>query len=194
MLYVLSFLTIVVAAFFSLRTSNSRETKLELSATIPRSAGSVFAVIGAVERAPVWCRRPYWLPNPMRISVMAPWGERSSARKRKTGIGPRGPEEIWIRHLKNREFGYRSIRRHDLSYESIFRLSPEDGKCRLTWEVRYRVHRLPDLMSQAAIAAAARASMENSLKLIQRLVLSCPDSVRARDLIHEARRDQISAA
>jgi hypothetical protein len=118
MLYVLSLLTIVVAAFFSLRTSNSRETKLELSATIPRSAGSVFAVIGEVERVPVWCRQPYWLPNPMRISVMAPWGERSSARKRKTGSGPRGPEEIWIRHLKNREFGYRSIRRHDLSYES----------------------------------------------------------------------------
>jgi hypothetical protein len=194
MLYVLSLLTIAVVAFFALRTSNSRETRLVLSATIPRPDGSVFAVIGAVERAPVWYRQPCWLPGPLRISIMTPWGELSPTGKRKTGSRPNGPEEIWIRHLKNREFGYRSIRRRDLSYESTFRLSQEDGKCRLTWEVRYQVHRLPDIISQAAIATAARASMANSFKLIQRLALSSPDAVRARDLIYEARRDQISAA
>jgi hypothetical protein len=194
MIYVLSFLTAVVAVFVSLRTSNSRETRLVLSATIPRSVSSVFAVIGAAERAPVWCRQPDWLPNPLRISVMTPWGARPSVQGKKNGGGFKGPEEIWIRHLNDREFGYRSIRHRDLSYESVFHLFPEDGKCRLTWEVCYQVHRLPDIIRQARIAAAARASMEVSLKMIQRLALSSPDSVPAHDLIYQARRDQVSAA
>lgn len=194
MIYVLSLLTIFAATIFSLRTSNSRETRLVLSKTIHRPASSVFELIGAVERAPVWRRRPYWLPGPLRISTMSRWGERGSADQHRAGGAHGRPEEIWIRHLQNREFGYRSVRRRDLSYESTFRLSPGEGKCQLTWEIRYRVHRLPDIIGQTAIAAAARQSMESSLEYIQRLALSYPESVCSRDGIYEARRGQIPAA
>jgi hypothetical protein len=194
MIYVLSMVTLIVAAVLSLRTTHSRETRLVLSTTIARPASVVFSVIGAMERAPVWRRRPVWLPSPLRITLMTPWGEFAQAKTRKSGIGPKGPEEIWVRHLKNREFGYRSVRRHDLSFESTFRLAPEEGKCLLTWEIRYRVHRLPDILGKSAIEAGARASMANSLELIQRFALGYPDTVSTRDLIYEARRDQISAA
>lgn len=125
---------------------------------------------------------------------MTPWGEFAQARTRKSGTRPKGPEKIWVRHLKNREFGYRSVRRHDLSFESTFRLAPEEGKCLLTWQIRYQVHRLPDILGKSAIEADARASMANSLALIQRLALGYPDTVSTRDLMYQPRRDQISAA
>ena len=63
----------------------------------------------------------------------------------------------------------------------------------LTWEIRFRAHRLPDILGRQAIEANARASMTKTLALIQRLALSYTGKA-TRDLIYEARRDQISAA
>jgi hypothetical protein len=194
MIYLFSLLTIVAATFVSLRTSNSRETRLILSTTIHRPASSVFELVGAVDQVPVWRRRPCWLPGPLRISTMSGWGERVSGNRRSTGAALRNPEEIWIRHLPNREFGYRSVRHRDISYESIFHLSSGDGKCLLTWEIHYQLHRLRDIIGHAAIAAAARESMESSLDHIRRLALSHPETVHAHDGLYEARRGQIPAA
>jgi hypothetical protein len=194
MIYLVPLLTIIAAGLFSLRSAHSKETRLVLTTTIHRPASFVFEVIGAVERSPVWRRRPQWLPGPLRISNMSRWGEHTPAEQRASGRTRQGLEEIWIRHVQNREFGYRSIRRRDLSYESTFQLSPGDGKCQLTWEIRYRVHRLPDILSQTAIAAAARKSMASSLEYIRRMALIVPDSVCDRHAIYEDRRGQIPAA
>ena len=194
MIYVLSMVTLVVAAVLSLRNSHSRETRLVLSTTIARPASVVFSVIGAMGGTPAWRRGPLWLPSALRITLMSPRGEFTQARKQKSGTLPKGQEEIWIRHLKNRELGYRSVRRHDLSFASTFRLAPEEGNCLLTWEVRYRVYRLPDILGRSAIEARARASMSSALAMIQRLALGYPLPVSTRDRIYEARRNQISAA
>lgn len=194
MMYVLSLLTVVAVGFLSLRGSHSKEIRLVLSTIIHRPASLVFEVIGTVERAPVWSRQPAWLPGPLRISIMSRWGDHTPTHQRAAGGTLKGPEEIWNRHMPDHEFAYRSVRRRDLSYESTFRLSPDDGKCRLTWEIRCRVYRLPDIVGRAAIAAAARESMANSLDYIRRLVLSGPESVRADTRIYEARRGHIPAA
>jgi hypothetical protein len=172
MIYALPFLIFGLATFFSLRTSYSREARLVLSTIIHRPASCVFDVIGDVERAPVWHRRPYWLPGPLRVSTLACWGDLAPARRHAAGNGRRAPDEISIRCLEGREFAYRSICRRDLSYESSFRLSPDGGKCLLTWEIRYQVHRLPDIISRATITAAARMSMVNSLEYIRRFANS----------------------
>ncbi len=194
MIYVLSMVALIVAAFLSLRATHTKETKLVLSTTIARPAAVVYPLIGKEERVPIWRRSPFWLPSPLRITLMSAWGELTQARTRKTGLHHTGTEEICVRHLKNREFGYRSVRRHDLSFESTFRLTPGEGECLLTWEIRYRVCRLPDILGKPAIEAGARASMSISLALIERLALGYPATVSTRELIHEARRDQISAA
>jgi hypothetical protein len=194
MIVTVSFLVIVAGAFLSLRTTNSREVRFALSAIIPRSAASIYEIISANEMAPVWRRQPCWLPNPLRMSTMIPWGCSFGAGNRGAGSHPRGPEEIRVRHMKNREFSYLSIRPHDLSCASTFRLVPEEGKCRLTWEVHFKVRRWSDIVSQPAIAAAARDSMQESFRMIQHLLLSRPDSIRSRELIFEARRDQAPAA
>jgi hypothetical protein len=172
MIYVLPFLIFGLAAFFSLRTSHSREARLVLSTIIQRPASCVFDVIGDVERVPVWHRRPCWLPGPLRVSTLACWGDPTPAHRHAAGNGRKAPDEIRIRCLEGREFAYRSMRRRDLNYESSFRLSPDGGKCLLTWEIRYQVHRLPDVMSRATIAAAARMSMANSLEHIRRFTNS----------------------
>jgi hypothetical protein len=113
--------------------------------------------------------------------------------RRPCGARLTGSEEIRIRHLKNREFAYLSIR-PNLVYESTFRLVPGDGKCHLTWEVRYSVHRLPDILHQSRIAATARAQMSESLDYIQRIVLASASPRRCRSRIFVARRDQVPAA
>ncbi len=194
MIYLLSMATLIVAAAVSFRSTQSRERILMLSTTISRPASVVFSLIGAAERAPVWRRGPTWLPSPLRITRLVPWGESAAGRKRYPGIRLTGPEEILVRHLKDREFGYRSVRRHDFSFESTFRLAPEEGKCLLTWEIRYRAYRLPDVLGTLAIEAGAKKSMQNSLALIQRLSLGLPATASARDSIYEACRDQVSAA
>ncbi len=194
MIYVMSMATLIAVAVVSLRTAHAKEKRLSLSTTIARPAGVVFAVIDAMERAPTWRRSPFWLPSFLRITLMKPWGEFAQSRTRKSGFYLKGPEEIWVRHLKNREIGYRSVRRHDLSFESTFRIAPDDGKCVLTWEIRYRVCRLSDILGKSAIEAGTRRSMADSLAWIQRLALSYTGTASIRDLKYEARRNQVSAA
>jgi len=143
MIYWMSFLSMVAAAFVSLRSYKPRETRLVLSKTIPRPAESVFQVIKAVEQAPVWRRHPAWLPDFLRVSRMSGWGGHGPYQKKVSSVRLHGPEEIAIHSLNNCEFGYQSIRPHDLRYASRFRLTPQGDKCHLTWEVRFQVHRLP---------------------------------------------------
>jgi hypothetical protein len=193
MIYLLSLLTIAVVAIASARTTHGRCTKVVLTATIPRPASSIFAVISATERAPVWRRHPVWLPHPLRIATLIPCGDRPHP-KRVSRHGLQGPEEIFVRQVKNREFGYRSLRRHDLSYESTFLLSPGEGKCRVTWEVQIRTHRLADILAQRFILAATQASMAHSLQWIQHVVLSRTDMAHSPGRIFAAPQDQIPAA
>jgi hypothetical protein len=194
MMGALSLLILFIAAAWSVRSAKSKETRFVLSTIIPRPVDVVFNVVSSREGSPAWRRKPLWLPSPMRVTFMASGGEHAKGAAPGTAGRLEGHEEIWIRHLKNREFGYKSVRRNDLSYESTFRLMPEDGKCLLIWEVRYRVRRLPDLLGKPLLDAAARAGMAGSLEWIRRLALSSPESSRARSLIYEARRDQVPAA
>lgn len=194
MIYLLSIATLIFAAAVVRRTTHAKERTLVLSTTIARPAGLVFSLIGAAKRAPVWRRGPGWLPSPLRLTRLIPWGESSAGGNRKSGIRLDGLEEVRIRHLEDREFGYQSIRPHDLSFESTFRLAPREGECLLTWELSYRVHRLPDILGMSVIETGARKSMEISLALIRRLALGCPGIAPARDAVSEARGDQVSAA
>lgn len=192
MVFLLSFLIVAAAVLLRLNAAR-RDIRVVISATIPRSLSSVYDVISAVEMAPEWHRRPIWLPEPLRLARMVPWGSAAHGN-RCAGSLPRGSEEISIRHIKNREFSYASTRLRDLSYESIFRLVPDQGRCRLTWEVRANIRRVPDIVGRHAIASALQSSMKESFRMVQHLVLSRPEPIRSRDLIYEARRGQIPAA
>lgn len=192
MIYVLPFLIFGVAAFFSLRTSYSREARLVLSTVVHRPASCVFDVISDVERAPVWHRRPYWLPGPLRVSTLACWGDLAPARRRAAGDRRKAPDEISIRCLEGREFAYRSICCRGISYESNFRLSPDGGRCLVTWEVRYQVHRVADVIGRAAIRSAAHMSMASSLEYIRHFANS-REPVSGHDAACES-SDQLPAA
>ncbi len=194
MMGALSFLTVAVAAAWSVHSAKSRETRVVLSTIIPRPVDVVFKVVSSQAGSPVWRRRPFWLPPPMRFTLMTASEKHRYDTGWSKGCKLQGPEEIRIRDLKNREFGYQSVRRNDFSYESIFRFVPEDGKCLLVWEVRYQAHRLPDLLGRPLLDAAVRNGMAGSLEWIRRLALSTPESSRVRSLIFAARRDQIPAA
>jgi hypothetical protein len=194
MMGALSLLTGAVFAAWSVRSATPRETNLVLSTVIARPVDVVFDVVSSRAGLPAWRRKPLWLPPALRLTLMTPGGEHSRGAASEKGSRLEGSEEIWIRHLKNREFGYKSVRRNDLSYESTFHFMPEDGKCLLVWEVSYRVRRLPDLLGRPLLDAAARAGMAGLLEWIRRLALSNPESSRVRSLIYEARRDQVPAA
>jgi hypothetical protein len=125
---------------------------------------------------------------------MAGWGEPVPAVQRASSLDHRVPEEIHVRSLQNREFGYCSIRRRDLIYESTFRLSDEDGKCLLIWEIRYQLFRLPDLVTRNIIAAGVHRNMLKSLGTIRRLALTHPVAVYPRKELFEARRGHVPAA
>ena len=194
MIYWMSFLSMVAAAFVSLRSYKPRETRLVLSKTIPRPAESVFQVIKAVEQAPVWRRHPAWLPDFLRVSRMSGWGGHGPYQKKVSSVRLHGPEEIAIHSLNNCEFGYQSIRPHDLRYASRFRLTPQGDKCHLTGEVRFQVHRLPDVLSLSRIAAEARADMAYSMDYIHRIAVTTHDSTQKRGRIFMTRRDHAPAA
>lgn len=194
MIYALSLLVLLAAAIISLRILHPRETRMVLSAIIDLPASTVFEVIGDVNKLPSWGRHPHWLPRPLRISTMSRWGEHIPLEQRSACGRHSAPEEIRIRCLHNQELGYQSLRRRELSFESTFRLTPNSGKCQLTWEVRYQTHRLPDILGGKTIAHAARASMASSLEYIQRLALHRPDSVYAGNGMYETHRDHIPAA
>jgi hypothetical protein len=147
MIYWMSFFSVVAAAFVSLRGYKPRETRLVLSKVIPRPVESVFQVIKAVEQAPVWRRHPAWLPDFLRVSRMSGWGGHRPYRKKTSDVRLHGPEEIAIHSLNDREFGYQSSRPRDLRYASRFRLKAQGERCHLTWEVRFQVRRLPDVLS-----------------------------------------------
>ncbi len=190
---VLLLLTVIVAAIWSLHSVRSRETRLVQSVIIPSPVEAVFGVISSRERLPEWYRKPCWLPPPMRVTLPKPigYGQPASAKPaRKID----GPEEIRIRHMNNREFAYKSVRSRDLSYESTFRVVPEESGCLLIWELRYRICRLPDLLGRPLIDAAVRAGMRGSLDSICRLALISTESARPRSRILEARRDHVPAA
>jgi len=194
MIYALSLLGLFAAAMFGLRIVHPRETRMVLSAVIDLPASTVFEVIGDLNRLPSWGRHPHWLPRPLRISTMSRWGEHVPMEQRPACGHHSAPEEIRIRCLQNRELGYQSLRHRAVDFESTFRLTPDSGKCQLTWEVRYQTHRLPDILGGRRIANAARASMASSLEYIQRLALHRPDSVYAPNGMYEAHRDHIPAA
>jgi hypothetical protein len=192
--YIVSFLTIVAATFVTLRSHRPKEMRLVLSRTIHRPASSVFDIVGAVDRVPVWRRMPGWSPGFLKISVMSGWGEHFAPGKRGKGAEQMGPEEIRIRHIRNREFAYLSIRPKDLSYESTFRIVPADIKCQLVWEIRFRVSRVPDILRRRAIAAAVCARMSRSLDYIQHIAMSSADCSRRPDRMFATRRDHVPAA
>jgi hypothetical protein len=194
MIYALSLFVLLAAAIMSLRILHPRETRMVLSAIIDLPASAVFEVIGDVTRLPSWGRHPHWLPRPLRISTMSRWGEHIPLDQRSACGRHTAPEEIRIRCLHNQELGYQSLRRRELSFESTFRLTPDSGKCQLTWEVRFQTHRLPDILGRKTIANAARASMASSLEYIQRLALYRPDAICARSGMYETHRDHIPAA
>jgi hypothetical protein len=194
MIYVLPLLTIMVVAMVSMRTTQARLAKVVVTASIPGPASSVFAVISTMNRVPAWQRRPVWLPPTLQISVMTPYGSRRHRSKRPDRNGLRGPEEIFVRQVKNREFAYGSLRKHDLSFESTFRLAPGEGKCRVTWEVIIRAHRIPDILGKRRILATTRASMAHSLQGIQQMVLSRQPAALPPARIFAAPQNQAPAA
>ncbi len=125
---------------------------------------------------------------------MAGWDKILPADHRVSGSTRGYQEEIHVRSIQNREFGYCSIRRRDLIYESTFRLSAENGKCLLIWEIRYQLFRLPDIVTRNIIAASVHRSMSNSLGMIRRLALIRPASLYRREELFEARRGHVPAA
>jgi hypothetical protein len=193
MISALSILILLGAFFFWLRKFHPRETRLILSATLDQPASSIFEVIGDVMRAPSWSRQPTWLPRAVRMSRMSPLGAHIPARQLPQASSM-APEEIRIRCLQNREYSYRSTRPHDFSYESAFYLTPDQGKCLLIWEIRFRTNRVPDIVGRALIATRMRASMVSSLAHIRRLAATYGSPAYARNEIYEARAGQIPAA
>ena len=198
MIYLLLVLLVLAVGFLSLKTVQPRETRLVLSKVIGRPADSVFDVIGALEQAPVWRRRPSWMPRFFRMPDLSRWGEHIAANERLSHRSKSKSEEIHIRHIANREFTYRSILPHDLSYQSTFQVSPQDGVCRLSWEIRFQVCRLPDRIRLTAIADSVRESMARSLDYIQRLALVSPGQISLHRPIDEhvyvTSRDEVPAA
>lgn len=194
MIYALSLLLLCAAAIISRRLLHPRETRMVQSAVIELPASTVFEIIGDLRRLPSWGRHPRWLPRPLRLSTMSRWGEQLLLEERSSSSRGIAPEEIRIRCIANQEFGYQSLRRHGLNFESIFRLAADSGKCRLTWEVRYQTRRLADILGGKTIADAARASMASSLEYIRRLALQRPDAVETQNGMYQAHRDHIPAA
>jgi hypothetical protein len=188
------FFALLASAILAVRKIRPRETRLVLSAAIDLPVHSIFEVIGDARKTPSWRRQPRWLPGPLRVSTLARWGEHIPLEQRSPGARRGASEEISIRCIADREFGFRSVLRNEPSYESILHIIPENGKCRITWEIWYETRRLPDLVRRKSIAQAARASMADSLEYIQRLALLSAAPVSSRSRIHEAQRGQIPAA
>ncbi len=194
MIQAMGLLLVVAGVLLVFRIIAKREDCISLSAMIDRPPECVFEVVGSVGRTPLWRGQPCWLPRPFRILALACWGDRSSDRTRGGGCCHQTTDagELRVRSVPDREFSCRRIRK-DLSYESVFRISPGNGRCLLVWELRYQLRRVPDILSRRMIAADARRSMERSLDHIRRFALSLEVSGRHEQRF-ESRGSQISAA
>ena len=190
----LALLLVMVTAvsLLALHAMLAHENRVILSTVIPCPEGRVFEVIDAVHRTPSWRLRPRWLPRPLRISALACWGDESSAHFSRSRHQQLAPDEIVIRRLQNREFSYRCSGR-SLSFESTFRTFHDRGGCFLSWEIRYRSRRLPDVISRPLIAAAARRSMAFSLEYIRRFAI-CRARPDRRAPVYDSTWNQIAAA
>ncbi len=194
MIQAMILLLVVSGILFAFRLINTGEDCISLSAVIDRPAECVFEVVGSLGRTPFWRGQPRWLPRPFRVLALACWGDRSSDRAHSLRLRERASEagELRVRSMRDREFSCGRIRK-DLSYESVFRISPGNGRCLLVWELRYQLHRVPDILSRRMIAADARRSMERSLEHIRRFALSL-ESAGRREQHFESPGSQITAA
>jgi len=189
---VLLLLMVTAASLLALHALLSHESSVVLSAVIPCPEGCVFEVIDAVHRSPAWLLRPRWLPVPLRISALACWGDESSAHFSRGCQKQLPPDEIVIRSLQNREFSYRCNGR-GLSFESTFRVFHDRSGCFLSWEIRYRLRRLPDMIGRPLIAAAVRRSMAFSLEHIRRFAI-CRARPNRRAAFYDSTWNQVAAA
>jgi len=192
--YAISILAVFAAAWMAVRCHQARETRMELTAIIDRPPSRIFSLIEEIECEPLWHRHPGWLPGPLRISAMSALGEHIPGRQARGRASSTRPREIHIRCFRDREFSCLSIHPQNVTCESTFRLYPEHGKCRLNWEIRYRSHRLSDLLRRREVAAAVRASMTTSMERLRRRALDTQPPIYLHSTVYEARRGQIPAA
>jgi hypothetical protein len=183
---------VTAASFLALHAMLAHESRVVLSTVIPCPEGCVFEVIDAVHRTPAWRLGPRWLPGPLRISALGIWGDESRSHLSRGHHRQLPPDEIVIRSLQNREFSYRCSG-SGLNFESTFRIFHDRGGCFLSWEIRYRLRRLPDVISRHLIAAGARRSMAFSLEHIRRSAV-CRARPDRRTAVYDSTRNQVATA
>jgi len=194
MVYLMGFVIFAAAATISVRSAARKETRLLASISISRPAKAVFEIIEHVGREIVWYRKSDWLPRPLRVSQLSCWHEHVPPDQRHQTAGVKTPAQVSIHLLEDCVFTYRSTHECDMDYECSFRLGMESGKCLLTWEMRYQVRRLADILARQRIVNSTADSMARSLEYIKRLALAPERSQFSRAALHRNRRGQIPAA
>lgn len=157
--------SVVAAMWLLVRNRRASETCLVRTIAIRAPAPVVFDLVGRVDWMPEWYRKPGWMRGLIGVSILSRWGEHipCGSRADKPGNG----NEIRIRWMHNRELGYTHLA-GALEYHSTFRLSARDRGCLLTWEVRYRMPRIVDLVTNhPVIEPETSRSMTESLEIIR---------------------------